>query len=289
MGLRAVKCISIHALREEGDGSDLHQSTLVGLFLSTPSARRATAAHAKKARTRKFLSTPSARRATEHIADIDFQVVISIHALREEGDSRKQGKTPLKSYFYPRPPRGGRLSLSGVTFVHFDFYPRPPRGGRLRTSQPTAAARSFLSTPSARRATCGSSPAMDGPLVFLSTPSARRATRFCWRPGAGPWHFYPRPPRGGRLKVIGRIFDGMKFLSTPSARRATAVCSAALAGGKISIHALREEGDSMAAISGRKRANFYPRPPRGGRQQKQRQNLYFQTNYTTFCTNLEEP
>ena len=34
---------------------------------------------------------------------------------------------------------------------------------------------------------------------------------------------------------------------------------------------------------------FYPRPPRGGRQQKQRQNLYFQTNYTTFCTNLEEP
>ena len=42
MGLRAVKCISIHALREEGDGSDLHQSTLVGLFLSTPSARRAT-------------------------------------------------------------------------------------------------------------------------------------------------------------------------------------------------------------------------------------------------------
>lgn len=35
--------------------------------------------------------------------------------------------------------------------------------------------------------------------------------------------------------------------------------------------------------------HFYPRPPRGGRQQKQRQKLYFQTNYTTFCTNLEEP
>lgn len=35
--------------------------------------------------------------------------------------------------------------------------------------------------------------------------------------------------------------------------------------------------------------DFYPRPLRGGRQQKQRQNLYFQTNYTTFCTNLEEP
>ena len=35
--------------------------------------------------------------------------------------------------------------------------------------------------------------------------------------------------------------------------------------------------------------DFYPRPPRGGRQQKQRQNLYFLINYTTFCTNLEEP
>lgn len=37
------------------------------------------------------------------------------------------------------------------------------------------------------------------------------------------------------------------------------------------------------------RDDFYPRPPRGGRQQKQRQNLYFLINYTTFCTNLEEP
>ena len=57
----------------------------------------------------------------------------------------------------------------------------------------------------------------------------------------------------------------------------------------ISIHALREEGDARPAGGGRCFPDFYPRPPRGGRQQKQRQNLYFQTNYTTFCTNLEEP
>ena len=57
----------------------------------------------------------------------------------------------------------------------------------------------------------------------------------------------------------------------------------------ISIHALREEGDVTAFSGFCKTLNFYPRPPRGGRQQKQRQNLYFQTNYTTFCTNLEEP
>ena len=57
----------------------------------------------------------------------------------------------------------------------------------------------------------------------------------------------------------------------------------------ISIHALREEGDDTGHSRFLRCQNFYPRPPRGGRQQKQRQNLYFQTNYTTFCTNLEEP
>ena len=56
----------------------------------------------------------------------------------------------------------------------------------------------------------------------------------------------------------------------------------------ISIHALREEGDWVPMITRTSSCDFYPRPPRGGRQQKQRQNLYLQTNYTTFCTNLEE-
>ena len=34
----------------------------------------------------------------------------------------------------------------------------------------------------------------------------------------------------------------------------------------ISIHALREEGDHPAGILPDSRADFYPRPPRGGRQ-----------------------
>ena len=57
----------------------------------------------------------------------------------------------------------------------------------------------------------------------------------------------------------------------------------------ISIHALREEGDTPWLMQAQPATYFYPRPPRGGRQQKQRQNLYFLINYTTFCTNLEEP
>ena len=56
---------------------------------------------------------------------------ISIHALREEGDSWRQSGTSLWCYFYPRPPRGGRRKLEAIE----------------------AATNGFLSTPSARRAT----------------------------------------------------------------------------------------------------------------------------------------
>ena len=78
---------------------------------------------------------------------------ISIHALREEGDS--SGSLPMlpDNHFNPRPPRGGRRkiclfrrSMKGIS-IHalreegdvaiqylltnrFYFNPRPPRGGR---------------------------------------------------------------------------------------------------------------------------------------------------------------
>ena len=42
---------------------------------------------------------------------------------------------------------------------------------------------------------------------------------------------------------------------------------------KISIHALREEGDWSAERSRHRLWNFYPRPPRGGRRQLQRVNI----------------
>ena len=57
--------ISIHALREEGE-RDLYRFIAdFGIFLSTPSARRATFASIMRCKgTNIFLSTPSARRAT---------------------------------------------------------------------------------------------------------------------------------------------------------------------------------------------------------------------------------
>ena len=39
-----------------------------------------------------------------------FHINISIHALREEGDGRRGIFARFGLDFYPRPPRGGRLS-----------------------------------------------------------------------------------------------------------------------------------------------------------------------------------
>ena len=36
--------------------------------------------------------------------------VISIHALREEGDGNTRTYRMVTAHFYPRPPRGGRRS-----------------------------------------------------------------------------------------------------------------------------------------------------------------------------------
>ena len=56
------------------------------LFLSTPSARRATEQEGTFKESKEFLSTPSARRATYPHPRHCRSRSISIHALREEGD-----------------------------------------------------------------------------------------------------------------------------------------------------------------------------------------------------------
>ena len=59
------------------------------------------------------------------------------------------------------------------------------------------------------------------------------------------------------------FFSGSKqrFLSTPSVRRATFPNRFLLDFFRISIHALREEGDDGAFGDGGYLLDFYPRPP----------------------------
>ena len=147
--------ISIHALREEGDAGPCELCS-AGHGISIH-ALREEGDHrfiALSSRMMLFLSTPSARRATSIAASLSAALSISIHALREEGDGYLGRCISTHRYFYPRPPRGGRLNrviTSGqhsqflstpsarratnmtvyLTELILDFYPRPPRGGRL--------------------------------------------------------------------------------------------------------------------------------------------------------------
>ena len=177
----------------------------------------------------------------------------------------------IRINFYPRPPRGGRrfsgfllrcqriflstpsarratlsvldTSVTATVFLStpsarratililrvrlffFYFYPRPPRGGRPGVGA-AEAAKILISIHALREEGDEAfSPSGFGSQKFLSTPSARRAT----------------------LARVAHCFAWL-FLSTPSARRATQVRFVVLVRNRISIHALREEGDSSGNI-----------------------------------------
>ena len=168
----------------------------------------------------KFLSTPSARRATVRQSRLSGSHQISIHALREEGDSTSSVRVFSPLNFYPRPPRGGRHRRSGKKTIQKHFYPRPPRGGRLAVVR-RSKRRSNIS-------------------IHALHEEGDSATR---RPGPSTGYFYPRPPRGGRQSGRAGNNPDKRFLSTPSARRATHLTMLLSSENHISIHALREEGD----------------------------------------------
>ena len=193
--------ISTCALREEGDfhfapdarppknfyprpprgGRPAAESlaALTDVFLSTPSARRATiprphllcwhhdfyprpprggrlTVRSIAPGRSQFLSTPSARRATAALALPRrlVRVFLSTPSARR-ATARATSTQHPQVHFYPRPPRGGRRDRTVLLVNVVDFYPRPPRGGRHQ---------------------------------ILGDGIPRR-------------HFYPRPPRGGRPMI----------------------------------------------------------------------------------------
>ena len=88
--------ISIHALREEGDDNDAAVFRQHGEFLSTPSARRATSTSiAATTRLGDFYPRPPRGGRPLHGTGIPDTVRISIHALREEGDSKNRDKISI--------------------------------------------------------------------------------------------------------------------------------------------------------------------------------------------------
>ena len=148
------------------------------------------------------------------------------------------------SNFYPRPPRGGRLCMPCACWlcprisIHalreegdlmpalrttclVDFYPRPPRGGRRR----------------------GIFCLSDGAVISIHA-LREEGDDWCPRRKDDAEYFYPRPPRGGRLSdYTEMVADGDFYPRPPRGGRhlRKEPCRMTTS---ISIHALREEGDS---------------------------------------------
>ena len=169
--------ISIHALREEGDFSDVVKQR-VNFFISIHALREEGdfVTSALNVASSDFYPRPprGGRRGVFYVSEITPE--ISIHALREEGDAVINENERFRNNFYPRPPRGGRPEnfphggRSCWISIHALREEGDERAGFRSTSSET-----FLSTPSARRATePRAGRAARG--EFLSTPSARRAT-----------------------------------------------------------------------------------------------------------------
>ena len=215
------------------------------VFLSTPSARRATRRPASAGRPAEisihalreegdfagvapfgdcflFLSTPSARRATsDRLSAHGFLLFLSTPSARRATVQRRVDSS-AGGNFYPRPPRGGRpgprRSRPGKSS---NFYPRPPRGGRLRDAVRGLSGQ-MISIHALReegdRAVCDK-------LTQLADISIHALRE-----------------EGDGMGTVG-LATPLPFLSTPSARRATGT-----------------PAPTVALWS-----NFYPRPPRGGR------------------------
>ena len=191
--------ISIHALCEEGDKQAATQSEPINVFLSTPSARRATMTQAL----------------------VCWKQKISIHALREEGDTRAAATDSTEPDFYPRPPRGGRRFCKAALARSKNFYPRPPRGGRPGDG-PHPCRSCAISIHALREEGDEKIPnCQKCETEFLSTPSARRATPLAHRAQAYPAFLSTPSARRATVAYVFRPLGGLKFLSTPSARRAT--------------------------------------------------------------------
>ena len=281
--------ISIHAPREGSDHGTPPTPPRRATFLSTLPARGATSCAVNVYPHGGFLSTLPARGATWELSDRERQIVaISIHAPREgsdlfpaffhriadisihaprEGSDRglQAGNVQTQiSIHAPREgsdrsshwgPRSSMISIhaprEGSDMVRRQrrragqhFYPRSPRGERPLHSRLQRRPFRFLSTLPARGATTGGCRPEMSRRRFLSTLPARGAT---WR------------ARKNRSSTA--------FLSTLPARGATTLSQEIDTYEDLFLSTLPARGATGAGHPPQyRRADFYPRSPRGERR-----------------------
>ena len=215
-----VRPISIHALREEGDDGVI--AGQLAPVISIHALREEGDIWGAGNPTPHMISIHALREEGDDVQSYDRSTeLISIHALREEGDFWMLSYCCCKTISIHALREEGDHPAGILPDSRADFYPRPPRGGRQRDvlgtfATPGISIHALREEGDPMLANLG-----EQAVLFLSTPSARRATS---RPFPSPVpsiYFYPRPPRGGRLR---QAFQVQKYY-------------------EISIHALREEGD----------------------------------------------
>ena len=172
-----------------------------------------------------------------------FGIIISIHALRVEGDRCVRDKRDSVCIsIHALRVEGDCTPVSGYCIVN--SFLSTPSGWRATDALPRLLPVAGISIHALRVEgdTLTLPETVYGGISIhaLRVEGDRRATTKCIRKK----HFYPRPPGGGRPRRVRPHLSRCRFLSTPSGWRATP-CAA------------RRPGNPK---------DFYPRPPGGGRQ-----------------------
>ena len=190
---------------------------------------------------------------------------ISIHALREEGDTVDSFLFCNITHFYPRPPRGGRPQRFGSHMILMKFLSTPSARRATRSSL-LLRCRQQISIHALREE--GDLSALGKPVLpidFYPRPprGGRRGSR--GNPMTTRWisihalreegdvtemlhhllhrNFYPRPPRGGRQPILERVPQILNISIHALREEGDDAGGAGRQDRDISIHALREEGD----------------------------------------------
>ena len=214
--------------------------------------------------------------------------LISIHALREEGDSFCLSPPIAVFDFYPRPPRGGRRAVDAVVHllviisIHA-LREEGDQGGKglhhnavisihaLREEGDSSQwpgrgrFRNFYPRPP-RGGRLEEADGVKRSVVISIHALREEGDRGCGRRRAcQSRNFYPRPPRGGRRARGSPSCRWCRFLSTPSARRATAGIRKIPSNPAYFYPRPPRGGRRPPSVVASKVCYFYPRPPRGGR------------------------
>ena len=170
-----------------------------------------------------FLSTPSGWRATTSFNTKHRKsTIISIHALRVEGDISPKWRKCIKIIFLST-PSGWRATRKSWRhrFEVAQFLSTPSGWRATRRGRPHLSRCRFLSTPSGWRAT--GLPAGLKSRCQISIHALRVEGDGMVYKGLYAYrlNFYPRPPGGGRPMSPSTTGIVPGFLSTPSGWRAT--------------------------------------------------------------------